>query len=497
MKFISILLVESRKEDLKNKYKNSIDSVVLDSVLNLPELVSFNHKYTDFVLKNLIDLDPENIEDILAVTLDLIKKFDKYQSQLEKKDINQYNDFVELESVLWPLIHKSKVKDLESKIDRIYEDDKFLVIKPNSHEASCKYGANTKWCTTSQSDDHFKRYTSGNQALYYVINKTNSTNKNYSKVAIHYDGLGNSKYWDSQDNPMNEREIEVLKYAFPEIMVAIEKDYEKISKSATETILKEIFNSSGKSVMSIKNYFGPENNLTIIVEGFETIDDLGPGHAQGKCSVILNRKLTDQYFIFITYKPTNQRYFESDIGFMGTDDFIETDDFIDLGLEGWGFDIKTSMEGFPQTRADQIRDYIARKVLDHVKDSTELRQKLVGSKKVWTPNRSSYGYTFGKNKGLIKKLIDYLDDGYDNGTKLDFLEYIGKIKSRVVNGKKEYRHSNREIFSPKSDFRGHFSSFFASAKNAGIIQYQKQGRDYIIKKGPNFDAFKNGELKAL
>jgi hypothetical protein len=32
---------------------------------------------------------------------------------------------------------------------------------------------------------------------------------------------------------------------------------------------------------------------------------------------------------------------------------------------------------------------------------------------------------------------------------------------------------------------------------AGILGYRKVGKDFLLIKGPNFDAFKSGELKAL
>ena len=89
-----------------------------------------------------------------------------------------------------------------------------------------------------------------------------------------------------------------------------------------------------------------------------------------------------------------------------------------------------------------------------------------------------------------------MDNG-DIGTKLDFLESIGKLKSKVVNGKKLYSQSGSNDYRPSSSWRGHFASFFASAKLAGILDYRKVGRDYFLTKGPNFDAFKSGELKAL
>jgi len=166
MKFISILLGEGRKEDLKKKYTNKFDEKTLDWFLNIADLQDFNHKYTDFVLKGV---HPDHIEGDAEIGINLIKSFDKYQSQLDKKDINQYESFEELDSALFPIKQKQKEKELEKQIDKIYEDDKFVVIIPKNEESSCKYGSGTKWCTTSKGAGHFGRYTSGGQLLFYII----------------------------------------------------------------------------------------------------------------------------------------------------------------------------------------------------------------------------------------------------------------------------------------------------------------------------------------
>jgi hypothetical protein len=138
MKLISILVKEGRKEDLKKKYSSKFDDEVLDFVLGISDLQDLNHKYTDFILKAL-DTNSD-IDMNVDIAIGLVKDFDKYQSQLKKKDINQYNSFTELETALKPFIEKEKEKELEKQADRIYEDNKFLVIKPKTEEASCKYG---------------------------------------------------------------------------------------------------------------------------------------------------------------------------------------------------------------------------------------------------------------------------------------------------------------------------------------------------------------------
>jgi hypothetical protein len=91
---MSILLKEGRKEDLQKKYANKFKDhpEQLDYVLTDSDLINYNHKYTDFVLKNL---NPNSSADALEnfnqieEVVDLINGFHKYQQNLEKRDINQ------------------------------------------------------------------------------------------------------------------------------------------------------------------------------------------------------------------------------------------------------------------------------------------------------------------------------------------------------------------------------------------------------------------------
>ena len=497
MKLMGILLREGRKEDLKKKYSTKFNEQDLDFILNISDLSDFNHKYTDFVLKHT-DGDGELDTDELEHFIGLIKDFDKYQSQLPKKDINQYVSLNELEKVILYIRTKNKEKELEKQADKIYEDDKFLVIKPKTEESSCKYGSNTKWCVTSKGSGHFNRYTSGRQSLYFIINKAKSTNKNYSKVAIHFDDSGEMRYWDTQDSPLSQREKDIFEYAFPEMIESIKSNYKLYAGSMTDKFLTESFNIIGENSVESKNYLNSNYDLITYIRGFQNIPDMGFGHSEAHLSISLyspDKTISiDEYKVFITYKSKNELEFTVSIGFMGEDE-VPGEDFEDLGLDDWGIDATYAFARTTSETSDYTRRRIASKVLDHIMNNPKLTQKVAGSSKVWRPDRFNYGYTFGKNKGLIKKLVDYLDAG-TIGTKLDFLESLGKLKTKVVDGKKLYSRSG-DNYVPSSQFRGQFSSFFASAKMAGILNYRKIGKDYFLVKGPNFDAFKSGELKAL
>lgn len=500
MKFMSILLKEGRKEDLQKKYSEKFKEYpeLLKFVLSISDLTDFNHKYTDFVLKYL---HPNSSADEVEDIVELVKDFDKYSSQFPKKDINQYVSLNELESLVNFVRTKNKDKELEGQAKKIYEKGDFVVIQPKTEQASCKYGSNTKWCVTSKGSGHFGRYTAGRQGLYFIINKAKSTNKNYSKVAIHFDDEGFMRYWDAQDSPMSQREIDVFEYAFPEMIESIKNDYKISAGSRTDKILTETFNKVGENSAEIRSYLNSEYNLTTYIRGFQNIPDLGFGHSEARLSISLNAfkngstddKLIDEYQVFIIYKSKDDKKFTANIEFAGIYE-LDSKNFEDLGLEGWRINVTYDIGKTPAGTAEGFRRYIVTKVLDHIKNNPKLTQKVAGISAVWRPNKN-YGYTFGKNKGFIKKLVDYLDAG-SIGTKLDFLESLGKLKTKVVDGKKLYSRSE-DNYVPSSQFRGQFASFFASAKLAGILGYRKVGKNFFLVKGPNFEAFKSGELKAF
>lgn len=110
MKFMSILLKEGRKEDLQKKYSEKFKEYPeqLDFVLSISDLIDYNHKYTDFVLKHIHpNASADEVEDVV----ELVKDFDKYRSQFPKKDINQYVSLNELENVINFVRTKKRIKN--------------------------------------------------------------------------------------------------------------------------------------------------------------------------------------------------------------------------------------------------------------------------------------------------------------------------------------------------------------------------------------------------
>ena len=90
---------------------------------------------------------------------------------VEQNDLTKYKSFDEIMNAVSIAEMKINTKDMENQIVKVFENDEWLLLKPLTYLASKKYGANTKWCTTSEGNpDYFIKYSSKG-VLIYCINK--------------------------------------------------------------------------------------------------------------------------------------------------------------------------------------------------------------------------------------------------------------------------------------------------------------------------------------
>lgn len=73
------------------------------------------------------------------------------------------------ESLISKKVINEKFKIEPNEREKLYEDDNFLLVAPLTHTASCKYGANTKWCTTSSDDVMFDKHDKMGSLAYLII----------------------------------------------------------------------------------------------------------------------------------------------------------------------------------------------------------------------------------------------------------------------------------------------------------------------------------------
>jgi len=194
----SKLLTEGKLEDLIKKYQDQLGYNFEDWYKTqieefYEEDPSPTKKYFTWMSKVFLDRVTKGIETDEYNLIAMIKYFDKNIHKFQKKDIYQYT-YDEFVNKYEEAISKISKKELEiSGVEKLYgdENDRYILVRPKNKEASCKYGANTKWCIASTSLSYFDNY-SENSLFFFVIDRERipiegkKKSEAYFKVAIQY-----------------------------------------------------------------------------------------------------------------------------------------------------------------------------------------------------------------------------------------------------------------------------------------------------------------------
>jgi hypothetical protein len=346
---------------------------------------------------------------------------------------------------------------------------------------------------------YFESHTKEDQGLYYIILKNFNRDNKFYKIAIHM--TPNVETWyDSTDERMSDREKEVFSLGAPKVIETIREDFTESQKERGKLFFKKLFDFYNYKFEDVSSAFkGTKNKIGLEFQKPDLVPDM-PGHATMELNISVDEENIDQYLVMITYNVGDRVFFN--VGYSGDNFEIEPEFDFDIENVSTHFQIPI---GFLNNPSDEnIKSFfidlcwtISKQIIYRMKSNSEFMSSIHGGNAVWTPNRSSYGFTFKrKDTGLIKKLVDYLDSD-NKGTKLDFLVDIGSLQKKDVNGKPYYSHSNQNNWQIPSAFRGQLSGLFNSARLAGILDYDKKGNQFYLKKGPNFEAFKSGQLSPL
>lgn len=169
------ILIESRLDFLKDTVKDiSTDhddfathkdpSAIIDHFADHAD-PSKKKIYTQWIVnrykeKDFRQEDTDRIKESLG-------HFDSHKAKLEKKDIGQYKSLNEVEDAVAPHIgtHTSKSAEeraiKEEGATKLLDTPTLSVHQLHTHDAACRYGAGTKWCTASEGNSYqFDNYSS-------------------------------------------------------------------------------------------------------------------------------------------------------------------------------------------------------------------------------------------------------------------------------------------------------------------------------------------------
>jgi hypothetical protein len=174
----------------------------------------------DWVGKNF---DSINFNDGLNQLARNLKQFEKISSNLPKTDINSYKSVKELFDALTDYANKPRRDYREVEGGKVvYDDGKYFVVNPQTHQANCHYGKGTKWCTVADSDYQFNQYNKEGK-LFYILDRTLEATDPFYKVALLKKFDGNNTFFDAKDDTTMILPAQMGSKAYEEMMSAIEK----------------------------------------------------------------------------------------------------------------------------------------------------------------------------------------------------------------------------------------------------------------------------------
>jgi hypothetical protein len=188
--------IKGHIKEVKTHISTTFDFISVESLDNFSDIqLLLVHRFLDTFF---------NEEDLKT-----FRKFCEYNERglVAQNDLTKYKSFEEIVSSVSIAEMRVDMKEMETQIIKIHEDDEWLLLRPLTYVSSKKYGSNTKWCTTQETNpEYFTKYSSKG-VLIYCINKVNGY-----KVASFYSLDKNDpefSYWNQKDTRIDSTDSEL------------------------------------------------------------------------------------------------------------------------------------------------------------------------------------------------------------------------------------------------------------------------------------------------
>jgi hypothetical protein len=510
-----MILFEGRKEDSYRKFQKSIDAErkmistymddasAYDFIIDEPFMKETNYKYLNDVLEYFYTVneysgeaepltrDPARdmlfgVRSQIDKLIGFLEVYDKHKTKFKHPELRQYLPFLEeffqeAKKVKDEVETKQIEKSAKKEIDKIFENDTLLIVKPKSFVASCYYGSGTKWCTTMKGQPSYFNQYSSNGNLYYLILKNVDRSNKFYKMAIQvpknkrFDEA--SIWYDSTDERLTSREKEsVLAHMPKDAYNAMVNDYKtSFPEENPIDFIYKIMPNVNQSLVTTYKFKGGELELAIDSPEIEDTD-------------------TNSLRISSTWGISEQRNGKEVYNESGAIDcYLEP--YTNQVLLPNYYIVKIDYEIIPYSDTKIVERYDGTTTLrldnERKNDPEYVRMQLNGSlKEIFDDLRNKMEYRLRNDEDLLEKypptkakaytMSNYTFTGKGTLTKA-FMEYLKNIPEGKVGNKNEFLTQIGRRTGP-----GQYSSFFSASNMAGISA--RQGNSGLVK-GPNFDKF--------
>ena len=513
---MSMILFEGRKEDVYRKFQKSIDverdmlsiymedASAYDFLLDDPFMKETNYKYLGDALEHYytvnwysgepITLDRDsarnslfNIRREIEELIDYLRLFDTHKSKFKYPEFRKYLPFLqeffqEAKKIKDEVENKKKEESAKKGGVKIFEDNRLLIVKPTTYEASCSYGAGTRWCTTMHNQPSYFNQYSSNGNLYYLILKGVDRGNKFYKMAIHapkgkrFDV--DSVWYDATDERLTPREKEsVLAHMPKDAYNAMAQDFEKSFPEGNMIDIVHRALSQVRGVNLESEYPFKGGKIEILIDSPDVEESDGDSLIFGSLFGVNVKKdgkeiHTESGVISVTIEPYQNQVMLPKYYILKVDIEVEQFDNLEI-VERYKttetIQLDNSRKADPDYLKERLENFINRlnndfkyKVENRLKTDEDLIEKYPPMK---AKSYTNAGYTFTGKGNLTKAFMNYLSNLPEGkaGSKDEFLTKLGRRTGP-----------------------GQYSSFFSALTQAGISA--RQGRSGLVK-GKNFDKF--------
>ena len=194
------ILIEGRIEDFKKLLDRTFNSEYVQNLINRD--TSDNHKnlmWIGKILKNEPDL---NIDELYK-NLELFNRVGKSTDLYQFKDYLQFINFLGKKSKEVAMGKMQQIK-LNSRV--LANSKRWLVVVPESHEASKYFGGGTSWCISTSNDKHWKEYHHSN-TIVMIKDRSRKPDDLLFKVAIVGNAENNIYVGGNEDKESKAKEL--------------------------------------------------------------------------------------------------------------------------------------------------------------------------------------------------------------------------------------------------------------------------------------------------
>ena len=197
------ILIESRVDDFKNllRKKFSIDYVL--KIVNRD--TSKNHKNLMWIGKILMTEPDINDEDLFK-NLEIFNKVGGSTDLYSFKDYGTFLDFLEKRS---KEVQMGKMAQIKAGTKTIEDNKRWLVVAPQTHDASRYFGGGTSWCISTSNDKYWKDYYH-TKTIVMIKDRSKKPDNLLFKVAIV--GNASEQFWRTNSDNKLDKITELVKH---------------------------------------------------------------------------------------------------------------------------------------------------------------------------------------------------------------------------------------------------------------------------------------------